>query len=384
MNNTTRVVLRHGGLFLLTLITTTLAGAELTNGKSIFSGEYSWADFFSGMSYSIPFLFILSVHEFGHYFAARYHHVPVTLPYYIPMPWFLFPLGTLGALIRIKPPFVTQEDGKVVIKGGVVSKLQHFDIGIAGPLAGFIAAVGVLWYGFTHLPPPEYIFQIHPEYQKYGLDYAAHVYQPEAMKGVLDLHIGKSLLYAFLEKVLGDPSRIPNPHEVMHYPFLFAGFFSLVFTSINLLPVGQLDGGHILYGLVGFRMHRIVASGVFLAFLFFAVLGLVSPADPRDELMWEIPLMVGFLFMCLTGMGWKRWDTLLTAVAMFTVQYLIVLLFPHVHGYPTWLLFAFMIGRLIGVQHPPAQIEEPLDPTRKALGWLALVIFIICFSPNPL
>ena len=88
-----------------------------------------------------------------------------------------------------------------------------------------------------------------------------------------DVQIGKSLLYQLLETLFADPARIPNPHEMMHYPLLFAGFLALVFTNINLLPIGQLDGGHILYGLVGFRRHRMVATTIFVAFLFYSGLG---------------------------------------------------------------------------------------------------------------
>ncbi len=142
----------HAGLFLVTLVTTTLAGAEWVYGKSIFMEGYTWADFFSGMPYSIPFLLILTVHEFGHYFTAIHYKVRTTLPYYIPLPPLPLMFGTLGAVIRLK--------------SRVPSKQQTFDIGIAGPLAGFVIALAVLWYGFATLPPPEYIFQFHPEYQQ--------------------------------------------------------------------------------------------------------------------------------------------------------------------------------------------------------------------------
>ena len=217
--------------FVLTLITTTMAGAEWTFGKSVFMPGYSWSDFQSGFAYSIPFLLILTVHEFGHYFTALYYRIKVTLPYYIPLPP-PFLLGTLGALIRLKER--------------PVSKQQHFDIGIAGPLAGFVLALAILWYGFTHLPPPEFIFQFHPEYARYGADYANYVYRPEFMKdGVIDVILGKNLLFLFFEKFVANPALVPNPHEIMHYPLLFAGFLALVFTSLNLLPIGQLDGGHI-------------------------------------------------------------------------------------------------------------------------------------------
>lgn len=372
MKITPKQALIHLSLFVVTFITTTLAGAEWTNGRSVFMPDFTFDDFLGGMSYSIPFLLILTVHEFGHYFTAIHHKVRTTLPYYIPLPPFPLMIGTMGALIRLK--------------GKVHSKQHHFDIGIAGPLAGFVAAVAVLIYGFSHLPPPEYIFQFHPEYQQFGLDYAKYVYQPEylAEHAGADILIGKNLLFIFFESLVSDPSRIPNIHEIIHYPFLFAGFLSLVFTSINLLPIGQLDGGHVLYGLLGFRGHKVVASIVFIAFLFYAGLGYISPADPPDALIWEIPVFIGFLYICLTGLGMRWQDTLMYAVAIFAVQYLLANIFPGIEGYPGWLLFVLIIGRFVGVMHPPSEIEQPLDTPRVILGWLALAIFVITFAPKPL
>jgi len=371
MSKRVRTYLIHLALFATTFITTTLAGAEWTYGKSVFMPDYTWSDFVSGMAYSISFLFILTVHELGHYFTALYYRVKTTLPYYIPLPPFSFFFGTLGAVIRIKSL--------------VSSKQQHFDIGIAGPLAGFVAALAILFYGFTHLPPPEYIFQFHPEYEQFGLRYAEHVYQPGFMQaGTADIELGNNLIFAFFSKYVADPARVPNAHEIIHYPLLFAGYLSLIFTCLNLIPIGQLDGGHVLYGLAGFRWHRIIASALFVLFLFYAALGLVRPNEPSEELIWKIPLTVGFLYLCLTGLKLHWRNTVLLAVLMFTVQYVITFLFPAVEGYPGWLLFAFIIGRMAGVLHPPSPIEAPLTLGRKILGWIALLIFILCFTPDPL
>ncbi len=371
MNPKIKSALVHTVLFLATFVTATMAGAEWTYGRSVFMPDYSWPDFFSGLPYSVSFLIILTVHEFGHYFTAIHYRIKTSLPYYIPLPPLPFFLGTLGALIRIRDR--------------VKSKQQHFDIGIAGPLAGFIAALAILWYGFTHLPPPEYIFQFHPEYEQYGLDYAQYVYQPELMKeGTADVMVGKNLLFLFFEKFVADPSRVPNVHEIMHYPLLFAGFLSLVFTSINLLPIGQLDGGHVLYGLIGYEKHRKAAAFIYILFLFFAGLGYISPAEPTEVLLWRIPLFIGFNYLCLTGLKVSNINTLMYAMGIFAVQYLLVTTFPDLRGYSGWLLFVFLIGRFVGVAHPPSEIEEPLDDTRKILGWLALLIFVLCFTPNPL
>ena len=141
---------------------------------------------------------------------------------------------------------------------------KNFDIGIAGPLVGFISALAVLIYGLTHLPPADFIFTIHPEYMRVGTDYASVVYSAEFLKGGLDIRLGDNLLFNALSSVFADPALMPNPHEIIHYPFLLAGYLSLVFTALNLLPIGQLDGGHVVYGLFGWKGHRWVAITVFV------------------------------------------------------------------------------------------------------------------------
>ncbi len=381
MSPKVKSALIHSSLFIITFITTTMAGAEWSFGKSIIIGNeegeamlnsaYGWSDFATGLPYSICFLAILTCHEFGHYFMALYHRVRTTLPYYIPIPPILFSLGTLGALIRIK--------------SHIRSAKENFDIGLAGPLAGFVVALAFLIYGFVTLPPAEYVFQFHPEYEQYGSNYAEYAYQPEHLtKGIVDVVIGKNLIYSLLETMFADPSRKPNVHEIMHYPFLFAGFLSLVFTCINLLPIGQLDGGHVLYGLVGYKWHKIIATSIFLAFVFYAGLGVVNPHQPIDELILQIPFYLFFLYVAFRSLFEAQRDRLLYALAMFTVQYVIVWIFPTLHGYSGWLVFAFVIGAFIGVRHPPSEIEEPLDIKRQILGWLALLIFVLCFTPEPI
>jgi membrane-associated protease RseP (regulator of RpoE activity) len=369
MSSDQKRVLLQLGLFITTLITTTMAGAEWTYGRSVFMPDYSWSDFFSGLQFSVPFLLILTVHEFGHYFAAKYHKIKVTLPYYLPMPPLQFSIGTMGAVIRLREK--------------VFSKKQNFDIGLAGPLAGFVMALAVLFYGFTNLPEPEYIFQIHPEYEAYGLNYADHVYE-NPKQSFFDTVIGKNLLFLFFETYVADPDRVPNPREIMHYPLIFAGFLSLVFTFLNLLPIGQLDGGHVVYGLFGFKIHRIIASVIFVAFLFYASIGVVTPSEDPETLLYWVPGGIAFLYFALTGLGLPKRDTLMYALIMFAILFVLGWLYPTLEGYSPFLLFGFLIGRLIGIQHPPSEIEEPLDTKRIVLGWLSLIIFIICFSPAPL
>ena len=170
MNEERKRILIQVGLFIATFITTTLAGAESSYGRTIWVDGYTWNDFAKGLEFSIPLLLILTVHEFGHYFVAMYHKVKTSLPYYIPIPpipFFLFNIGTMGAVIRLR----SRPDTNV----------KNFDIGLAGPLAGFIMALIILFYGFKTLPEPEHIFQFHPEYKEYGLNYADHVYTKEYM-----------------------------------------------------------------------------------------------------------------------------------------------------------------------------------------------------------
>ncbi|WP_311181800.1 site-2 protease family protein [Hymenobacter volaticus] len=224
-----RTALLHLLLFVVTLVTTTLAGLELTRGGINFLPieifllpvKQMWPELRRGLWFSLPFLGVLTVHEFGHYFTARYNQIRVTLPYYIP---FILGIGTFGAVIRIKDR--------------IFSRREFFDVGLAGPLAGFLVAVPVLIYGFTHLPSLEYLFEIHPEYRAYGADYARYVY-----RGSQGFTLAKPLLYQGLEYLFADPALIPHPNELMHYPVLLAGVLALFFTALNLLPIGQLDGG---------------------------------------------------------------------------------------------------------------------------------------------
>jgi Zn-dependent protease len=371
MNPNTKRRLIQALLFIVTLVTTTLAGTEWQYGRFIFNetNPLTWEYFLKGFSFSIPFLGILTVHEFGHYFTARKHKVASTLPYYLPM-WFGFlglpSIGTLGAVIRIK--------------GFVNSRKKYFDIGIAGPLAGFIVALGVLFYGFTHLPPPEYIFEIHPEYEEFGLNYADSVYQdqPGSFK------VGTTLLFEFFkEYVTVDQSRLPNDYEIIHYPWIFAGYLALFFTALNLIPIGQLDGGHVLYGLLGNRLHRKVSASLFVVFIFYAGLGTVHPYEASDDLLLSIPLYLGFLYIIFSRLTPSFQTNILVALAVFSAQFLVASFDPMIHGYQGWLVFGFLLGRILGIYHPPVMIDHPLSTGRKIMGWLALLIFILCFSPEP-
>ena len=362
---------------MITFITTTIAGSQWSYNTNFFSPAYGWTDFSNGLAFSIPLLLILTVHEFGHYFMAMFHKVKASLPYYIPIPpipYLPFNIGTMGAVIRLR--------------SRPESNVQNFDIGLAGPLAGFIVALFVLIYGFRTLPPPEYIFSHHPEYEQFGLDYPDHVYTPEYLaehRGT-NVIIGTNLLFWIFEKTFADPARVPDPHEFYHYPVLFAAYIALFITCLNLLPIGQLDGGHILYGLVGFNTHRRIALLFFVALVFYAGLGLpyINPHLPPKELVIGGGSYLLFLFLSFRSLRLSGTGTLAAALSMFAVQFLLMDLVPGIEGYQGWLLFAFILGRFIGIEHPRSEIEVPLDPKRVLLGWIALIIFILCFSPAPI
>lgn len=371
-------ILFQVGLFLVTFITTTLAGTQWAYGRSVFSGDYTWQDFSNGLAYSVPLLMILTVHEFGHYFVAMIHKVKASFPYYIPIPpipFFPFNLGTMGAVIRLR--------------SRPRSNVQNFDIGVAGPLAGFIVALVILFYGFQTLPPPEYIFQFHPEYEVYGKDYADVVYAEDYVKEhgpVFDIRIGTNLIFWLFQQTVDDPARVPNPHELMHYPLLLACYIALFVTCLNLLPIGQLDGGHVLYGLFGFKTHRAIARVFFLALIFYAGLGLpyIDPALPQKDLLLGIIGYLLFLYFAFRGLKLSKQETMMYVLLMFAVQFSLMVWFPGIKGYEGWLLFAFILGRFIGIEHPPSEIERPLDMNRVILGWIAVLIFILCFSPAPI
>ncbi|MDB5234771.1 MAG: hypothetical protein JWR44_1764 [Hymenobacter sp.] len=360
----------HIGLFLITLVTTTLAGIQLTRGDlgflaiDVFAlrGAALWAELQRGLWYALPFLGVLTVHEFGHYFTARHNRVRSSLPFYVPFP---MGLGTFGAIIRIKER--------------IFSRREFFDIGLAGPLAGFLATVPLLIYGFTHLPPLEYLFSIHPEYARYGADYARHVYPP----GVQGITLAKPLIYQWLEAAFANPARLPHPNELMHYPVLLAGALSLFFTALNLLPMGQLDGGHILYGLLGRRRFNKTAFVLFVGFIFYAGLGIFSLRSGWQTWLYGGPVYAGYLALIFWRVLPRPHQGLLLAAGIWAAQLAYAAFDPNVLGNPGWLVFGLLLGRFTGIYHPPAPDERPLSAGRKVLGWVMVAIFVLCFTPSP-
>lgn len=389
------------GLFIVTVITTTFAGAEWTLGKYVFFGM-TWDDFLYGFHFSIPFLLILTVHEFGHYFTARYHKINVTLPYYIPM-WFGFigmaSLGTMGAFIRIKET--------------IFSRVKYFDVGVSGPIAGFVLAVIFLIYGFQSLPDTEYIYEVHPEYEVFGENFEERMegldtlilksdlnskrLAYESLPDTIDtsregaVFFGDNILMNLGRKYLAPDDRyVPSSRELMHYPVLLAAYLAFFFTALNLLPIGQLDGGHVLFGLFGAKNHAIISRVLFTGFIFYAGLGWVTTADLANsslEAIGNFLISIGiYLFVvywCAFSVFKQKRDRLLYATVLFTVQFFVASTLK-VEGYSGWLLFSLLIGRFIGVDHPPVVDNTPLSVGRQVLGWVALLIFILSFSPEPL
>lgn len=287
-----RQVVLAASLFVITLVTTTVVGALHYVAFESDFGDVTGFDLFSraslagGLWYSLSIIAILGCHELGHYFACRYYRVESSLPYFIPAP---IPLtGTLGAVIRIRQP--------------IPRKRELFDIGIAGPIAGFLVAVPLLLM---------------------GISMSRVVALPADFEG---LELGEPLLFQAAAWLFwGTP---PEGYSINMHPMAFAAWFGLLATALNLFPIGQLDGGHISYAVLG-RGSTIVTLGT-------------------------VACLVGLTVF--VSMSWLVWAVLTVAM-----------------------LFVF------GPSHPRTYDEHiPLDRTRVWLAVFALAMFIVCFTPAPI
>ena len=362
----------HVGLFLLTLASTVLAGVGLVRGGPGFlpfdvltlPPAARWVELRWGLWYAVPFVGVLAVHEFGHYFVARRNRVRTTLPFFLPVP---LGLGTFGAVIRIKDR--------------IFSRREFFDIGLAGPLAGLLVAVPLLAYAFAHLPDPAaYLLRDNPGFTHYPT--------PE-------FTLARPLLYRWLEHLFADPARLPPPNQLLRYPLLLAGELSLFFTALNLLPIGQLDGGHILYGLLGPRRAGRLSGALFVAFIFYAGLGLFSlnlhaelgPLRWNNTgahwLYWAGPYGL-YLWLALRRLLPRPRQVLAVVAVVWGGQLLVATLWPAAMGEPGWLIFGLLLGRVAGIYHPAAPDERRLSAGRRVLGWLMVLLFLLCFSSAPL
>ncbi len=253
--------LLHSGLFVLTFFTATL---------------------FQGPVYAVAIMTILLAHELGHFFACRRYAVPATFPIFIPM---LNILGTLGAVIAIK--------GQIPHRKGL------FDIGVAGPLVGLFFGIPAIFL---------------------GLLFSDVIPTPTNGPQIL---LGEPLLFQAIVWIVKGP--IPENMSVFLHPLAFAGWASLLVTSINLIPAGQLDGGHMVYAMFGPRKARLLSW-----------------------LMIFILLIMGFLF------------------------------------HKMWLLFSLLVFFLARKHPSPMDDQTPLDHRRFQLGLFTYLLMILCFSPIPL
>jgi len=270
----------HWVLFISTIFTTLLAGAMM-EGALVFSKPL---EILKGFPFSITLMLILGTHEFGHYYYAQKHKVEATLPYFLPAPPFLFLIGTFGAFIKIKSP--------------IYKKDALLQIGAAGPIAGFIIAVPSLLIGL----------KLSNVVEKVDINNA--------------IMLGDSLLMKFLTWM-----TYPNlleTQDIMLHPMAFAGWIGLLVTMLNLLPIGQLDGGHIAYAMLG-KKQNIIGK---LAFISLIPLSFIS-------------------------LNWLFWGLLI-----------------------------FFLMR--SAKHPPIHdINIPLSKFNKRIGYICLIIFILCFIPAP-
>jgi membrane-associated protease RseP (regulator of RpoE activity) len=295
----------HLGLFLATVATTLWAGyllsplaARAPTLPNVVRG---------GLPFASSLVAILFTHEMGHYLVARHHGVLATLPYFIPVP---FGAGTLGAVIRMRSQ--------------LPSRRAALDIAAAGPLAGLAVAVPLLLWGLAHSEvqavtgPAVGSAMVSPFALVQALLRGAPIFSGEPTAQ----YFGDSLLTMAAARLVHGP--LPPGMDLTLHPVAFAAWLGLLVTTLNLMPMGQLDGGHVLYALLGRRgahvASRVVSAGLLLAGLF---------------LSWN----------------WLVW----------------------------WLVTRFAVG----LRHPPSASEEPLDPVRGAVAVLSFVLFVVTFVPVP-
>ena len=270
------------GLFIVTVLSTLLTGS-FYNAETAEQAFQIWR----GWPFSLSIMLILGAHELGHYFAARYHKVAVTLPYFIPLP-IISPIGTMGAVIRMKAP--------------IKNKRALFDIGVAGPLAGLVFAVPLLLYGL-----------------------ATSETGPISPVGLLE---GNSILY-YLAKFAVFGQFLPSETaDVYLNQVAWAGWVGLLVTALNLMPVGQLDGGHIVYSLIGERAKKLFT-----------------------------PVIV-------------------TLGALTVTSFFI----DNTFTWGIWILLLFFFGR---AHAEPLDNVTPLDSRRRWLGIATLIFFVLIFVPIP-
>ena len=243
-----------------------------------------------GLSFSISLLFILICHEMGHYIACRIYKVDATLPFFIPTPPMVGPAGTFGAFIKILSP--------------MPSRRAVFDIGVAGPIAGFIALIPIALIGLSTM----------------------QVATPEQVNNV---HAGLVFTDPLLMRIFGSFFGIDLRYGIGN-AFYFASWVGFLVTALNLIPSGQLDGGHAIFAALGETVHRWTGRIAFVSMASFSVLGL------------------------------------------------------YFYGSPSGFLITIILGIMMRIRHPMPYDQTPLDAKRKVIAVLTLVIFVLCFVPFPI
>jgi membrane-associated protease RseP (regulator of RpoE activity) len=302
-----RVPLPNILLFVATVATTLFAGAA--QFPSTPGAQTVGRLVLAGIPFAASIIGILLCHEMGHYLMARAYGVDSTLPFFIPVP---FGIGTFGAVIRMR--------------SAMPSRRAVLDIGAAGPIAGFLAALPLLAWGLAH-SEVRAVAEVTAGGSNLGSPFAIAqaLLQGKPLsggQGAFQL-MGDSLVTWGVQRfVLGNT---PAGYDVVLHPVAFAAWIGLFVTTLNLIPIGQLDGGHITYALLGGRRahlaSRLVSLGLFASGIF---------------LSWN----------------WLVW----------------------------WVLTRFFVG----LPHPPALVEEPLGPGRRALAWASLALFAVTFIPVPI
>jgi len=287
----------------LTFLSTLYVGSQMERGAS----PESIGELLEGWTFAVPLMAILLAHEFGHYFAGRYHRVDVSPPYFIPMPFFL--LGTMGAVIRMQ--------------GDIRSRAALLDIGAAGPLAGMAIALPVVIVGLM-ISPVEALPQ----------------------DGTPYLIEGRSILYlALIQLTKGD---IASGYDVMLSPTALAGWAGLLVTMINLVPVGQLDGGHIAYALFG------PSQDIY--------------SERIRKALPAVALVVGLAYGLPAYFEGLRGERLVQEFAA-GAHWII------------WALLLWWMKRAAGAKHPPTG-SKPLGTARRRIAWLTLVLFVLLAMPS--
>ena len=296
-------------LFLTTLLTTTIQGAVMQHGSS---SVFPLSD---GLSFSIPLMAILLCHEMGHYIAARIHHVPASLPYFVPLPPGIGLFGTMGA---------------VILQSRTTDRRKLIDIGAAGPLAGLVVAIPVLVYGL-------YLSQVGP------------------IEG--GLQEGNSLLYAVLKRLVCGAWLPDRGIDVNLHPIAFAGWAGLFVTMLNLIPISQLDGGHVAIAFFGNSYGR---ASQFLR-------KMLLPLAVAVTLVVYTTTTRELAHAGLTN-RFSPWSVAIPAGLQWLIWYVMLGLLRRLSG---------------GIDHPPVD-DRPLPPSRARLFWTVVASFVLIFMPVPL